>query len=91
MNSLYDNVKSYSEILRELGRQNPNIFAVNSDMGTPGDFAREFPNRFVEVGIAEQNLIGVAAGLAVRGKIPFVYAMAPFVTMRSFEQIRTDL
>lgn len=91
MVSLYDNVKSYSEILIELGRENPNIFAVNSDMGTLADFGREFPNRFVEVGIAEQNLIGVAAGLAIRGKIPFVYAMAPFVTMRSYEQIRTDL
>jgi len=91
MANLYGDIKSYGEILIELGRVNPNIFVVNSDMGTSSAFGREFPNRFVEVGIAEQNLIGVAAGLAIRGKIPFVYAMAPFVTMRSYEQIRTDL
>ncbi|MEI6499995.1 MAG: transketolase C-terminal domain-containing protein, partial [Armatimonadota bacterium] len=49
------------------------------------------PERAIELGIAEQNLIGVAAGLALRGKVPFALGMNPFVTMRCFEQIRTDL
>jgi len=49
------------------------------------------PERYINVGIAEQNLIGVAAGMAMSGKLPFVYAIIPFVTMRCYEQIRVDL
>jgi transketolase len=59
--------------------------------GFLGPLASEFPERAIEVGIAEQNLIGVAAGLALRGKVPFAIGMNPFVTMRCFEQIRTDI
>ena len=54
-------------------------------------FREEFPDRFLNTGIAEQNTIGIAAGLASRGKIVFVYSIIPFVTMRCFEQIRLDL
>ena len=49
------------------------------------------PSRVYEVGIAEQDLVGVAAGLALAGRIPFAIGLDPFVTMRAFEQIRTDL
>ena len=54
-------------------------------------FRDEFPDRFLNTGIAEQNTIGIAAGLAARGKIVFVYSIIPFVTMRCFEQVRLDL
>jgi transketolase len=83
--------KSFPEVLLELGEANPDLFVVSQDVGPVGVFAQRFPDRALDVGITEQNLVGVAAGLAARGKLVFVYAMAPFVTMRSFEQVRTDL
>src|SRR5262249_57103463 len=54
-------------------------------------FLERFPERYVNVGVAEQNLIGVAAGLARCGKIPFVYSIANFPTLRCYEQIRNDV
>ncbi len=89
--SLYDDVKSFPVLLLELGEANPDLFVVSQDMGSVGPFAERFPQRALDIGITEQNLIGVAAGLAARGKLAFVYGMAPFVTMRAFEQVRTDL
>lgn len=84
--------KSFSQVLLELARENPKIFGVSCDCwGFIGPLAAEFPERAIEVGIAEQNLIGVAAGLALVGHIPFAVGMNPFVTMRCFEQIRTDV
>ena len=89
--SLYDDVKPLPALLLELGEANPDLFVVSQDMGSVGPFVENFPERAIDVGITEQNLIGVAAGIALRGKLVFVYGMAPFVTMRGFEQIRTDL
>lgn len=89
--SLYDDVKSFPALMLEIGEANPDLFVVSQDMGPIGPFTERFPERAIDVGITEQNLIGIAAGLATRGKLPFVYAMAPFVTMRGFEQVRTDL
>ena len=84
--------KSYPDVLLELGQENPDVVALSADVSKAiSSFAAAFPSRFIDVGIAEGNLIGVAAGLAHRGKIPFAHGMAPFLTMRSFEQIRTDL
>jgi transketolase len=84
--------KSFAEVLLELAREDPRICGVSCDCwGFLGPLAEEFPSRAIEVGIAEQNLIGVAAGLALAGKVPFAIGMNPFVTMRCFEQIRTDL
>jgi len=84
--------KSFPEVLLELAREDPRICGVSCDCwGFLVPLHNEFPERAIEVGIAEQNLIGVAAGLAVRGKTPFALGMNPFVTMRCFEQIRTDL
>jgi len=84
--------KSFAQVLLELARENPKIFGVSCDCwGFVAPLAAEFPERAVEVGIAEQNLIGVAAGLALVGYIPFAVGMNPFVTMRCFEQIRTDV
>lgn len=69
------------------------IFFVSADFGSPVlDRIREqFPQRFVNVGIAEQNLINVSAGLATEGFKVFAYAIAPFITMRCYEQIRVNL
>jgi len=69
------------------------IFFLSADFGSPAlDKLREFyPNRFINVGIAEQNLINVATGLALEGFKVYVYAIAPFITMRCFEQIRVNL
>ncbi len=84
--------KSFPDVLLELARADERICGVSCDCwGFLAALAKEFPLRAIEVGIAEQNLIGVAAGLALRGKIPFALGMNPFVTMRCFEQIRTDL
>jgi transketolase len=79
-------------VLAELARKDLRICGVSCDcFGFLSALATEFPERAVEIGIAEQNLIGVAAGLAARGKTPFAIGMNPFVTMRCFEQIRTDV
>ena len=84
--------KSFSEVLLELAREDPRLCGVSCDCwGFLAPLAQEFPSRAIEVGIAEQNLIGVAAGLALLGKIPFAIGMNPFVTMRCFEQVRTDV
>jgi transketolase len=84
--------KPFSDLLVELAEADPRICGVSCDCwGFLGPLSERFPERAIEVGIAEQNLIGIAAGLALRGKIPFALGMNPFVTMRCFEQIRTDL
>lgn len=81
---------SSASVLCELARDNPNVVLVTQDFGPIGEFTKSFPDRHFDVGISEENLVGVAAGLAHAGKLAFVIAMAPFVTMRGFEQIRDD-
>ena len=78
----------------ELGRIKNNVVVVNADlMGTcrNSTFVKEFPNRSFNVGIAEQNMVSFAAGLAHEGFMPFVFSMAPFISMRACEQCRTDV
>jgi len=72
---------------------NPRIFFLSADFGAPAldKLRKDFPNRFINVGIAEQNLINIATGLALEGNIVFAYAIAPFLTMRAYEQIRLNL
>lgn len=72
---------------------NPKIFFASADFGSPvlDRIRSDYPRRFVNVGIAEQNLINVSAGLALEGFTVFAYAIAPFITMRCFEQIRVNL
>ncbi|OHB33238.1 MAG: transketolase [Desulfuromonadaceae bacterium GWB2_53_15] len=74
-------------------KANDRIFFLSADFGSPAlDRLREdFPERFINVGIAEQNLISVAAGLGLEGFTVFAYAIAPFLSMRAFEQIRISL
>jgi transketolase len=77
-------------VLAEMAEENSDLVVVSQDLGPFSPFSDRFPDRFFDVGISEANLIGVAAGLAHAGKLPFVFAMAPFVSMRSFEQIRNN-
>ena len=84
---------TFINTLRDLARKDERIFLITIDMGYSvlEQFREEFPDRFLNTGIAEQNAIGVAAGLALSGKIVYVYSIIPFVTMRCFEQVRLDL
>lgn len=74
-------------------QSDPNIFFTSADFGSPvlDKIRADFPKRFVNVGIAEQNLINISAGLALEGYTVFAYAIAPFITMRCYEQIRVSL
>lgn len=79
--------------IHEAARTNPNIVFITGDLGysVVEQFQKELPNQFINTGISEQNMIGVAAGLALAGKKVFVYTIVPFATMRCFEQIRVDV
>ncbi len=82
---------AYGETLLELGKKYSNIVALNADLSgstKTSKFAKEFPNRFFNMGIAEQDMIGTAAGLALTGKIPFASTFAVFETGRAWDQIR---
>jgi transketolase len=81
------------ERIHEKMGQNERIMFLSADFGSPAldDLRAEYGGRFINVGIAEQNLVNVAAGLALEGFILYVYAIAPFLTMRAFEQIRINL
>lgn len=79
--------------LIELARKDERVWLVTGDLGFSvfEGFIAEFPDRYLNVGVAEQNMIGVAAGLALSGMRPFVYSISTFATMRAYEQIRNDL
>lgn len=79
-----------ADVLTELAEADPRVVLLSQDLGAVGSFSARFPDRHYDLGISEQNLVGVAAGLAQAGMRPFVLAMAPFLSMRGFEQIRTD-
>jgi len=84
----------YGEALVELGKQNENIIVLGADLtgSTRCDwFQKEFPDRFIEVGIAEQNLACIAAGLALVGKIPFASTYSVFCPGRNWDQIRISI
>lgn len=86
--------QSYGEILKELGEQNENIVVLDADLSTATKteiFAKEFPNRFFDMGIAEQDMIGTAAGFATCGKIPFASTFAVFAAGRAYDQIRNSV
>lgn len=85
--------KVFIETLIQIARKDPRIFLVTADMGYSvlEPFQNEFPERFLNAGVAEQNAVTLAAGLATSGYIPYVYSIVPFITMRCFEQIRVNL
>ena len=86
--------ESYGNALAELGAQNPNIVVLDADLAgatKTGVFKKAFPERHIDCGIAEGNMMGVAAGLATCGKIPFASSFAMFAAGRAFEQIRNSI
>lgn len=84
--------EAYRMALLDLARSDARIFCVDSDTGGLEDtFAIELPDQYVNVGIAEANLLGVSAGLAVAGMIPYAHTMSAFATLRAAEQLRTDI
>jgi transketolase len=94
MTQLYDCRDAFENKLRELASQDQRIVAVvNDSVGSSklNQFGQMYPVRLVNVGIAEQNMIGVGAGLANGGLIPFVCGASPFLTGRALEQIKADL
>jgi len=86
--------ETYGQTLVELGKENPDIVVLDADLSRSTMtcfFAREFPHRFFDCGIAEQNMASIAAGLAASGKIPFASTFAVFVPGRCFDQIRMSI
>jgi transketolase len=84
----------FGEGILEAGRKNPNVVALTADLlGSMklNAFIKEFPDRFVQVGIAEANMIGIAAGLTIGGKIPYTTTFANFSTGRVYDQIRQSV
>lgn len=85
---------AYGKALVKLGAQNPQVVVLDADLSKStktADFKKQYPERFFNMGIAEQNLLGTAAGLAAAGKIPFASTFAVFATGRAFEQIRNSI
>ncbi len=86
--------EAYGKALIALGAENPNIVVLDADLSKStktAEFAKTYPERFLNMGIAEQNMMGTAAGLATSGKIPFASTFAVFATGRAFEQIRNSI
>ncbi|MFB0959680.1 MAG: transketolase family protein [Flavobacteriales bacterium] len=89
-----DTRSGFGDGLTELGRTNPNVVALCADLTGSlkmGDFKNEFPDRFFQVGIAEANMMGMAAGMTIGGKIPFTGTFANFSTGRVYDQIRQSI
>lgn len=84
---------AFIKALTEAALQDKRIVFLTADLGFKlfDDFARKCPGRFFNVGVAEANMTGVAAGLALEGKKPFIYSIVPFATLRNYEQIRNDI
>ncbi|HEV2021094.1 MAG TPA: transketolase C-terminal domain-containing protein [Terriglobales bacterium] len=86
--------EAYGEALAELGRSNPNIIALDADLAKStfsATFGKEFPDRFFTVGIAEANMVGIAGGLALSGKIPFASSFAVFLCDKGYDQLRMSV
>ena len=86
--------ESYGNALAELGKEHDDVVVLDADLAAAtktGTFKKAFPERFIDCGIAEGNMIGVAAGIATTGKVPFASSFAMFAAGRAFEQIRNSV
>ena len=86
--------QSYGEMLEKLGEENKDIVVLDADLSSATKtsiFAKKYPDRFFDMGIAEANMIGVAAGMASCGKIPYVSTFAAFAAGRAYDQIRSSV
>jgi transketolase len=85
---------TFARTLYQVAKSRPNVFIVVADISPAGSmapFQRDFPDQFINVGVAEQTMIGMCAGLALRGCTAFAYTIATFAVFRPFEQVRVDL
>lgn len=89
----YNSARSVvGDTILELGEKDERVWLLTPDIGFGcKDFHEKYPDRFIDTGIAEQNVVGVSAGLAYDGNIPFIIGMMPFMSMRALEQVRTDV
>lgn len=89
----YNSARSVvGDTIAELGERDGRVWLLTPDIGFGcKDFREAHPDRFIDTGIAEQNVVGVAAGLAYDGNVPFIIGMMPFMSMRALEQVRTDV
>jgi transketolase len=86
--------EAYGQALVELGRANPNVVALDADLAKStfaAKFGKEFPDRFFTIGIAEANMVGMAGGLALTGKIPFASSFAVFLMDKGYDQLRMSV
>lgn len=86
--------ESYGNALVEIGKENPNLVVLDADLAAAtktGVFKKAFPERHIDCGIAECNMTGIAAGLSLTGKIPFMSSFAMFAAGRAFEQVRNSI
>ena len=84
----------FADVIYKIGKKDNRICAIVADISPAGsmiNFREEFPDRFINCGVAEQSMIGIAAGLALKGMRPFCYTIATFSIYRPFEMIRVDL
>lgn len=85
--------KAFIEKLTELALKDDKIILIVGDVGFSyiEEFGEQFPNQFLNAGVTEQSMMGLAAGMALAGWKPYVYSMIPFVLMRNYEQLRNDV
>ena len=90
---VYNSARSVvGDTITELGGKDERVWLLTPDIGFGcKDFQTKYPNRFIDTGIAEQDVVGISAGLAYDGNIPFIIGMMPFMSMRALEQVRTDV
>lgn len=84
---------TFVNTLLELAKKDKRVVLITGDLGFSvfENYIEQLPNQYLNAGVAEQNMTGIAAGMAMEGKIPFIYSIVPFSTMRNFEQIRDDI
>jgi transketolase len=85
--------KAFVDTLTDIAKRDPKVILIVGDVGFSyiEDFAEQFPSQYLNVGVTEQSMMGLAAGMAIAGWKPYVYSMIPFVTMRNYEQLRNDV
>lgn len=88
-----NNRQAFVEKLSSLAEDDPSVMLVVMDVGFSyiEDFQKKYPKQFLNLGVTEQSATGICAGMALAGLKPYLYSMIPFVTMRSYEQVRNDI
>ena len=85
--------RAFGEWITNIARKDDSIYLIVGDIGYGifDKFRKEFPNRFINIGICEQSMIGVVAGMALQGLKPYVFTITPFLIERAFEQVKIDI